>query len=84
MTDNKTRTNKACVHRLVDCSTISKDSAHHLVGDVFTNVRTLRNKGAIEFNDIPVLLMGFTALLRKTRPFLRFRRSAFTPAASIA
>lgn len=44
---------------------MSKDSAHHLIGNVFTNTRTLRDKTTIEFNDIPVLLLGFTALLRE-------------------
>lgn len=50
---------------MVDCNTVTKDSAHHLIGNVFTNTRSLRDKTKIEFNDIPVLLLGFTASLRE-------------------
>lgn len=42
-----------------------KDSSHHLIGNIFTTTRRLRNKTTIEFDDIPVLLMAFTASLRK-------------------
>lgn len=59
------------IPRLVDCDTVSKDSAHHLIGNVFTNTRTLRNKTTIDFNDIPVLLLGFTASLREHASILK-------------
>lgn len=62
--------------RLVDCRTVSKDSSHHLIGNVFSNTRTLRNKTAIDFNDIPVLLLGFTASLREQASI--FKLSPFT------
>ncbi|XP_037039455.1 uncharacterized protein LOC119076667 [Bradysia coprophila] len=51
--------------RLVDCEMVSKDSSHHLIGNIFTKTRVLRNKTTIDFNDVPVLLLGFTASLRK-------------------
>ncbi|KAG4078312.1 hypothetical protein HA402_013022 [Bradysia odoriphaga] len=51
--------------RLVDCKTVLKDSSHHLIGNIFTSTRVLRNKTTIDFNDVPVLLLGFTASLRE-------------------